>query len=274
MIHYLPVSHPRRAKAMPGLLVLAAVMPITAMASANPVLLGTTVVPAALNALTSRLDVDPLVELVNATGLNDTGYASTTPTAFYRQNIAYGGNNLGDVTINKETTGKYGPAYANNLNGGVGYNRGTLTIGVSGYDNQFGGDETIILLGFQNIRYGNNSNGSLTTIETALTGAGVSWQDMNGLTNDWPNLSLAGQVDPLNGTAAYRTTADYDLELGLSGPYSTSGVSYFDFNFTGELGTAGNVVNIAAIPEPATMSLLLLGGAVLLLSRRPRTALV
>jgi len=222
------------------------------------------------NASNATVYVDALAQHVNATGLTDTGNASTTPTAFYRQKSIYGGNNLGNVTIVKETTGKYNPAFANNLNGGLGYDHGMLTITATGADNQFGSDESIILLGFHNVRYGNTSNGNLITIEAALTSAGISWQDMSGNKNNWTIVPLAGQVDPLNGTGGFRAGADYDLELGFVGPYSSSGVSYFDFNFAGELGTAGNVVNIMVIPEPSGLMMVLFGGLPCFIGLRPQ----
>jgi len=257
MMDYSQASHARRIKAMPGFLALAAVMPLAATVTAG------------IN--TTAWGADPLAEHVDATGLTDTGNASTTPTAFYRQQSVYGGNNLGNITVLKESTAKYTLTCANNLNGGAGDDHGTLTIAVADGDNQFGSDESIILLGFTNVTYGNISSGSLTTLENALTSADISWQDMNGLENNWPNLYTPGQFDPLNGPNGHQSTSAYELELGFVGPYSSSGMSYFDFNFAGELGTAGNVVNIAVVPEPATISLLMIGGTTLLLRRRPRT---
>jgi len=220
---------------------------------------------------TASVYVDALAEHVNAASITDTGNASTTPTAFYRQNAAWGGDNLGNVTVTKEAAGSYIPAYANNINGGSGTPVGTLKITVSGDDNMFGSDTSIIMLGFQNVNHNGTGSGSLTTIEGALTTAGIEWRDYTGANYDWP--TLARGVDPLTGTSQFQSVADYDIELAFSGGSLTSSTSYFDFNFTDQLGNAGNVVNIAVVPEPAMVSMPLIAGAGMLMRRRRRQCL-
>jgi len=214
--------------------------------------------------------VDALVEHVNAASITDTGNASTTPTAFYRQNNSWGGDNLGNVTVTKQAPGSYIPAYVNNINGGSGTSVGTLKINVSGDDNKFGADTSVILLGFQNVSHLGTGSGSLATIEGALTTAGIEWRDYTGANNDWPTMTSG--VDPLTGTSMFEQVADYDIELAFAPNTLTSSQSYFDFNFTDQLGTAGDVVNIAVVPEPATMSLLAVGSFGLLARRRRRKA--
>jgi hypothetical protein len=214
---------------------------------------------------TATVLVDALTEHVNASGMTDTGNASTTPTAFYRQNSAWGGQNLGSVTVAKQGPGSYTPAFVTGINTAV----GTLSITASGADNMFGSDTSVILLGFQNVTH-TGSGAALATIEGALTTYGVEWRDAFGASNNWPTLTSG--LDPLASINQIPGSPDFDLELAFTGGSLTSDTSYFDFNFTGQLGTAGNVVNIAVVPEPATLSLLVLGGVGLLGRRRRRSA--
>jgi len=210
--------------------------------------------------------VDALVQHINAATITDTGNANTTPTAFYRQNNSWGGDNLGNVTVTKEAPGSYVPAYVNGINGGSGTSVGTLKITVNGDDNKFGADTSIILLGFQDVNHLGTGSGSLATIEGALNTAGIEWRDYTGATSsNWPGMSGS----PLDNGSMFEQVADYDIELAFAPNTLTSSQSYFDFNFTDQLGTAGDVVNIAVVPEPATLSLLA-GGAGLLLRRHRR----
>jgi len=223
--------------------------------------------------------VDALVEHVNGASITDNGNASTTPTAFYRGgNLTAsdyaGGENLGNVTVTKQAPGSYIPAFANHINGGNGTSVGTLKINVSGNDNQFGSDTSIIMLGFTNVNHLGDpatEKSNLSTIEAALNTAGVEWRDAFGdNSSNWPGLT--GGLDPLTGTTFFQNVADYDIELAFAPNTLTSSTSYFDFNFTDQLGTAGDVVNIAVVPEPASMSLLVAGSVGLLARRRRRNA--
>jgi hypothetical protein len=217
--------------------------------------------PATAGAVTATtVLVDALVE---HTTIFDADSPSTSSTAAYRQDDLANGN-LGSVTVTKAAAGDYLPGYADGINSGNGVKAGTLTINVTG-GSGFAPDPSVFLLDLSSITNASNpANGldaGLSALENELAADGYSYVDRFGNTN--ANLTT---VD-LN---TFRTLSrDYDLEL-LFNPGPASSPSYFDFNFANSsYNSIGNVVNIAAVPEPAGCGLLI-AAAVAAMSMRWR----
>jgi fibronectin-binding autotransporter adhesin len=204
--------------------------------------------------------VDALVE--NTTQFVDTGFASTSSTAAYRQNYVPNGN-LGSVTVTKNGTGAYFPGYDDDINGGAGVQIGTLAINLVGGGGSFAPDPSVALFDFANVTATNDPAG-LTNLETDLQNLGYAYVDRFGNTD--ADLSPA--------TLATFTTAsrDYDLEILFSpGPASTP--SYVDFDFSNpNYAGIGNVVNIAIVPEPTGLGFAAAIGVAAALFRRRRRA--
>lgn len=214
---------------------------------------------------TTSVNVDALAE--NTTTFTDTGLAATSSTAAYRRNyVAHG--NLGSVTVTKGSAGDYVPGYADNINGGNGVAAGTLTINITGGNDQFAPDASVFLLDFSNITSASGSATGLAALESELSSLGYTYVDRFG------NTDSAGLSDATLNT--YRTASrDYDLEL-LFNPGPAGSPSYFDFDFgnpsynPGGVNSIGDVLNIAVVPEPQVLGMLAMISFHTLISRRRR----
>jgi hypothetical protein len=81
------------------------------------------------------------------------------------------------------------------------------------------------------------------------------------------NTGVVASLVAANLTSLGGVVSAWDIELTLANPAAQNGV--FGFNFAGETNVSGvTVTDIAAVPEPATAGLLLVGGLGLLARRR------
>jgi hypothetical protein len=161
---------------------------------------------------------------------------------------------LGTANVTKAADGNFLPAYLDSLNA----SKGTVTVNVTGDNNQFPPSQSVLLIDFASVNSGNYAS-LLSGIESDLTSFGYTFRDR----------STAPVGDALNALAT--GSRDYDLEL-IFNPAASGSTSYMDFDFSKYTGTTGNVVNLAVVPEPNTILLGVMGSAVMLLNRRRRSA--
>jgi hypothetical protein len=186
------------------------------------------------------------VQLTSGTGANQATFVPNAPVA-------------GNINVTKVGTGSYIPGFANAVSGAT---AGTGAIAdfaaISGFA---AGDQEIYAL---KLLVGSSTP---TTTQMNSIVADIAGQSGDGVSTV---ASLIGSPTGLAGQIA-GLFPGYDLMLTVS---SGSATPFLGFDFSQETNVGGVVVtNIAAVPEPASAAILLIGSS-LLLGRRKRNALM
>jgi hypothetical protein len=186
------------------------------------------------------------VQLTSGTGANQATFAPNTPVA-------------GTINVVKGGTNSYTPGFANGVSGAT---AGTGAIAdfaaISGFA---AGDQEIYAL---KMLVGGTAP---TTTQMNSIVADIAGQSGDGVSTV---ASLLGSPSGLAGQIA-GLFPGYDLMLTVT---SGTATPFLGFDFSQETNVAGVVVtNIAAVPEPASAAILLIGSS-LLLGRRKRNALM
>jgi hypothetical protein len=187
------------------------------------------------------------VQLTAGTGANQATFAPNAPVA-------------GNINVTKGGPSSYTPGFANAVSGATA-GTGAITdfTAISGFA---AGDQEIYAL---KLLVGGSTPTS-TQISTIVTDIGG--QSGDGVSTVANLLSTSG-----NSLATQIATLfpGYDLLLSVTTGTATP---FLGFDFTQETNVAGVVVtNIAAVPEPASAAILLIGSS-LLMGRRKRNALM
>jgi hypothetical protein len=188
------------------------------------------------------------VQLTSGTGANQATFAPNAPVA-------------GTINVTKVGANSYVPGFANGVSGAT---AGTGAImdftAISGFA---AGDQEIYAL---KLLVGGTAP---TTTQMNSIVADIGGQSATDGVSTVASLiggptGLAGQIAGL--------FPGYDLMLTVTSGTTTP---FLGFDFSQETNVAGVVVtNIAAVPEPASAAVLLIGSASLLLGRRKRNALM
>jgi len=187
------------------------------------------------------------VQLTSGAGANQATFAPNTPVA-------------GTINVTKGGANSYTPGFANGVSGATA-GTGAITdfTAISGFA---AGDQEIYAL---KLLVGSSAP---TTTQINSIVADIGGQSATDGVSTVASLlgspsGLAGQIASL--------FPGYDLMLTVS-PGTTT--PFLGFDFSQETNVAGVVVtNIAAVPEPASAAILLIGSS-LLLGRRKRNALM
>ena len=186
------------------------------------------------------------MQLTSGTGANQATFAPNAPVA-------------GTINVTKVGANSYVPGFANGVSGAT---AGTGAIAdfaqVSGFA---AGDQEIYAL---KLLVGGTAP---TTTQMNSIVADIGGQTGDGVSTV---ASLIGGPTGLAGQIA-GLFPGYDLMLTVT---SGTATPFLGFDFSQETNVAGVVVtNIAAVPEPASAAILLIGSS-LLLGRRKRNALM
>jgi len=187
------------------------------------------------------------VQLTSGTGANQATFAPNAPVP-------------GTINVTKVGASSYVPGFANGVSGATA-GTGAITdfAAISGFA---AGDQEIYAL---KLLVGGSAP---TTTQMNSIVADIGGQSGDGVSTV---ASLIGGPTGLAGQIA-GLFPGYDLMLTVT---SGTATPFLGFDFSQETNVAGVVVtNIAAVPEPASAAILLIGSASLLLGRRKRNALM
>lgn len=202
--------------------------------------------------------------------------ASLTEGGNHRLRITSGGTNvgsfysfgdpgmtdraLGDITSGTTNTARWGTRFVNN----TGTTLTEFTLGYTGEQWRDGGGTTASVA--QSIRVGYSMNAG-TIVDTAASG--IVYTDIAGLEFVSPNVGRTTAA-ALNGNAAENRTVLSATVTGLTWlPGEELWIRWIDSDHTGnDHGLGIDDLTFTAVPEPATVLLLLPGFAGLLRKRR------
>ena len=185
------------------------------------------------------------MQLTSGTGANQATFAPNSPVA-------------GTINVVKGGANSYTPGFANGISGATA-GTGAIAdfVGISGFA---AGDQEIYAL---KLLVGSSAP---TTTQMNSIVADIAGQTGDGVSTV---ASLLGSPSGLAGQIA-GLFPGYDLMLTVT---SGTATPFLGFDFSQETNVPGVVVtNIAAVPEPASAAILLIGSS-LLLGRRKRNAL-
>ncbi len=183
------------------------------------------------------------VQLTQGTLTNQATFNPNTPVA----------NN---INVTKVGANSYVPGFANAVNNGTGNT--TDFTAISGFA---AGDQEVYALKLK-VGAATPTSTQISSIVADITGeTGTGASTVANLLS--PSAGLATQIAAL--------FPGYDLMLTVT---TGSATPFLGFDFTQETNVAGVVVtDIAAVPEPASAAVLLLGASSLLMGRRKRTTI-
>jgi hypothetical protein len=236
----------------------------------------------------------PIVNIVVPTGVGFTINGQVGGNSGTAQNYAAtvtgsgggGGGSTYPIIVLKASPGNTGGQITNGAAGTTAAPQGTYTVGAATSTLTVSGGNSVYSAGFiHSITAGTNAGfttvaGFTPTTDTEIfllkisdtaNGASPSAADITQIDADINNAS-AGNSGVVASPAASSPLANlggtaWNIELTFASPVAPN--TDFGFNFAGETNIAGvTVTDIAAVPEPASAGLLLVGGLGLLARRR------